>query len=233
MVNFKEKRIVIPDNEIKATPLVASNREHFEIFKRIITDEKIVFNSWFIANNFNMSLLKNYCDNFDLKLQLCLADDPDIHLPDEVLHSIGKYSSIQLALNRFFSFEENEETLRNLYKEISAASSEDDFGYFKFENSFHNLLGGGALILDKNSHIKKANLALHILNQHHGIGDVCLRNLFKKAFDENGVDEIWSKSAEEDLEIFSFMSKHGMMIKDNEDGDWFYFIDKKIYRSLG
>ena len=39
----------ITDSEIITIPLLLSDEEHFQTFKTIITNEKIVFNSWFVA----------------------------------------------------------------------------------------------------------------------------------------------------------------------------------------
>ncbi len=225
----------ITDSEIITTPLLLSDDEHFQTFKTIITNEKIVFSSWFIASHFDMTMLKNYCNNFELKIHLTLSEDPDVRLPEEIVRLIGKYSSTQLALNRFFGFEENIKILKELYEIIITDSEETGFGYFKFEDQSKNLLGGGALVLveDEESLNHKIDLALHILNQNHGIGSICLEKLFKKAFEECDVDEIWSRSAKKDLEITNFMCKHGMIIKDDEkSGEQFYFMDKKMYEAL-
>lgn len=220
--------------EIKIT-LLRNSEEDFKIFKNIITNKDVIFNSWFISSSFDITMIKNYCDNFDLKINLALMDDPDVKLPSEIMKLIGKQSSTQLALNRFFDLEENLKTLKELYQVIINDSANTGLGYFKFEDKSNNLLGGGALILiedDSNNSIKKCDLAIHILNQHHGIGDICLRNLFHKSFVDHDISEIYSRSARDALEITNFMCKHGMsLIDDEQSGDIVYFINKKMWES--
>jgi hypothetical protein len=215
--------------------LLLDNEEDFEIFKNIITNENIVFNSHFILNSFDALSLKDYCDNFELKIHLTLADDPDVKLPEEIIKLIGKCSSTQLALKRFFGFENNLKALKELYQNIIRDLENMGLGYFKFTDKKNNLLGGGALILmeDDDKQNKKVDLAIHILNQHQGIGDVCLKKLFNKAFADYNITEIYSQAAKEDLEVTNFMCKHGMIIRDDEEsGDQFYFIDKKMWEGV-
>ncbi|NBV06562.1 MAG: hypothetical protein EBS06_04925 [Proteobacteria bacterium] len=239
-----ESEIPIKDHDIVMTLLDRNNEDDFLVFKKIITNEKVIFNSWLIANSFEIPLLKNYCNNFQLKIQLTLAEDPDVKLPAEIIKVISKYSSTQLALNRFFDLEENDKKLRELFKMITENSNNSKLGYFKFEDTSKNLLGGGALIhiakKDEqttskviNKTTKKVDLILHIIDQNRGIGDLALKRFFKIAFEESDIDEIWSRSAKEDLEITNFMCKHGMTIKDDEEsGAQFYFIDKKMWEAM-
>lgn len=53
------------------------------------------------------------------------------------------------------------------------------------------------------------------------------------AFEEKDVDEIWTRPAKEDIGVANFMSKHGLVIKeDRRSREEFYFINKSIYESL-
>lgn len=195
----------------------------------------MIFNSWFIASRFDMSALKNYCDTFELKITLTLSDDPDVKLPEEIMKQVTKKSSMQLAIDRFFSFEEQEKILRELYQIITSDSEKTGLGYFVFQNKSEVILGGGALVIidDETTLDKKVDLALHILEQHRGIGNLCLEKLFQIAFEEKDVDEIWSRPAKEDIGVANFMSKHGLVIKeDRRSREEFYFINKGIYESL-
>lgn len=223
------------ESDLITTLLSGSNEEHYKIFKKIITDENIIFNSWFIASRFDMSALKNYCDTFELKITLTLSDDPDVKLPDETMKQVSKKSSIQLAIDRFFSFEEQDKNLRELYQIITSDSDKTGLGYFVFESNSNRLLGGGALVIvdDETTLDKKADLALHILEQHRGIGNLCLQKLFKIGFEEKNIDEIWNRPAKENIDVANFMSKHGLIIKeDRRSREEFYFINKSIYESL-
>ena len=108
-------------------------------------------------------------------------------------------------------------------------------GYFVFESNSNRLLGGGALVIidDETTLDKKADLALHILEQHRGIRNLCLQKLFKIGFEEKNIDEIWNRPAKENIDVANFMSKHGLIIKeDRRSREEFYFINKSIYESL-
>ncbi len=231
----KENKKPVTKSDLIATLLSENNDEHYQIFKRIITDENVIFNSWFIASRFDMSALRNYCDSFELKITLTLSDDPDVKLPEETMKQVTKKSSMQLAIDRFFSFEEQEKTLKELYQIITSDSEKTGLGYFVFQNNSGAALGGGALVIidDETTLDKKVDLALHILEQHRGIGNLCLEKLFQIAFKEKGVDEICSRPAKEDIGVANFMSKHGLIIKeDRRSREEFYFINKSIYESL-
>lgn len=96
-------------------------------------------------------------------------------------------------------------------------------------------MDGGALVNidDETTLEKRVDLALHILEQHQGIGNLCLQKLFNIAFEEKDVHEIWNMPAKENIDVANFMSKHGMIIKaDRKSGEEFYFINKSIYESL-
>lgn len=220
--------------KISTTLLSKNNESHYEIFKKIITDENVIFNSWFIASCFDIYSLQSYCDSFELKIKLTLADDPDIKLPAEIIAQTSTKTSTQLAINRFFSFEEREKNLKELYQIITSDSEKTGLGYFIFEDSEKNLLGGGALIIieDETNSNKKVDLALHILKQNCGIGNLCLEKLFQIAFQEKKIDEIWSRSLKEGINVANFMGKHGMVIRTDDNNEDFYFINKSIYESL-
>jgi len=230
-----EKLQKVSASNIKFT-LLTDSEEDFSTFRDIITNKNVIFNSWLIQNSFDMTMIKNYCDNFDLKINLTLMDDPDLKLPQEIMELVGKYSSIRLALKRFFDIEENLKVLKELYHIIIKCSGNTELGYFKFEDQNNNLLGGGALIpveSESNGKILKVDLAIHVLNQRQGIGDICLNKMFHKAFAEYGINEIRSRSAKDDIGVTNFMCKHGMTLKsDDEDEELFYFIDKKMWESL-
>lgn len=232
---IEKKEIFVKESDLTAILLSENNDEHYQVFKKIITNENVIFNSWFIASRFDMSALKNYCDTFELKITLTLSEDPDVKLPEEIMKQVIEESPTQLAIDRFFSFEEREKILRELYQIITSDSEETGLGYFVFQNQSNVVLGGGALVVisDETTLDKKLDLALHVLKPHHGIGNLCLQKLFKIAFEEKGVDEIWSRPAKEDIGVANFMSKHGMIIKmDKESREEFYFINKSIYESL-
>lgn len=225
---------------IKETLLLPNNEEHFQNFKRIITDQKVVFNSCLIANHFDLTILNHYCDNFETKLKLKLEDDVDIVIPDEVVNEYlsGKSTAVQLALNRFFSFENNLKTLRELYCKITSKAEETGLGYYKFEDisedSQDDLLGGGALIsiVEDGKKIKKADFILHIIRQNQGIGSQCFKKLITKAFEEKSLEEIWCKSTKQDLKTINFMCKRGMIIRDEEKGGWhIYYMNRRIRKA--
>lgn len=231
----EQKEKLLKESDITVRLLSENDEEHYQIFKKIITNENVIFNSWFIANNFDMSALKNYCDSFEMKITLTLSDDPDVKLPEEIMKQVSNKSSMQLAIDRFFGFEEQDKNLKELYQIITLNSEETGLGYFIFEDQSKKVLGGGALVIinDETTLDKKVDLALHILEQHRGIGNLCLQKLFQIAFEEKSVDEIWNRPAKENITVANFMGKHGMIIKtDNKSSEEFYFINKSIYESL-
>lgn len=233
---ISEQKVFLTDNDIEMVPLLPENDEHFQDFKKIITDQKVVFTSSLIADRFDMMQLNHYCDNFELKLKMKLEDDPDINLPDQIMAEYMEVkTSVQLALNRFFSFEKNAQNLREVYELVVAEFKRTGLGYYKFEDVSKKLLGGGALIpiLESCDKIKKVDFALHIIDQNNGVGSVCCDRLIKKAFDEYGVEEMWCRSMEKDLKVASFMSEHGMIIRGNKKlGGQVYFMDRKMREAL-
>lgn len=226
-----ETKIFLTDSDVEMIPLLPERDDHFQDFKKIITNEKVVFTSSLIADSFDMTLLNHYCDNFELKLKMKLEDDPDINLPDYIMTEYMEVkTSVQLALNRFFSFELNAKKLREVYKLVVAEFKKTGLGYYKFEDLSKKLLGGGALIPipESDDKIKKVNFVLHIIDQNNGAGSICCDRLIQMAFDEYGVEEIWCKSMEKDLKVANFMFEHGMIIRSNKKGEQIYFMDKKI-----
>lgn len=223
-----EGSVKFKDTDITLVKLTDCD-EDFEDFKKIITNENVIFNSWFMANQFDMSAVRNYCETFELKINLTLVGDPDVSLPEETMKKVGRYSSNQLALDRFFSFEENSKALRELFIMMLNNSDKIELGYFVFSNG-DKILGGGALTFFDSDN-KKVNLAIHIIDQGKGIGDICLRKLLRVAFNQDNINEIWVKSAKNNLYIANFLGKHGMIIKSENEAE-FYYIDKEIFSSL-
>lgn len=231
-----ETKNFLAESDFAMIPLLPKNDAHFQEFKKIITNEKVVFTSSLIADSFDMTLLNHYCDNFELKLKMKLEDDPDINLPDDIMAEYMEVkTSVQLALNRFFSFEVNASKLREVYESVVAEIEKTGLGYYKFEDVSKKLLGGGALIPipESGDRVKKVDFVIHIIDQNTGVGSICCDRLIQKAFDEYGVEEMWCKSMKKDLEVASFMSEHGMIIRGNKKmGGQLYFMDKKMREAI-
>jgi hypothetical protein len=212
---------------IVITTLLPESYDHFESFKKIITHENVVFTSSWINKWFGNETLKKRCDQTAKKIALYDDGDSEILLPQEVLEAhMRGVNPTQIALDRFFSLDENKQKLREIYKEMTGRSQETGLGYYKFEDSEANLIGGGALA-PISEDCKKVDIALHILKPKRGIGSVCLERLLNIAFKERGVEEVWGSSIINHPGTPTLCAKHGMIIQ-NEGDMKYYYIDKKM-----
>jgi RimJ/RimL family protein N-acetyltransferase len=148
-------------------------------------------------------------------------------LPQEVLEAHRRgVSSTQIALDRFFTSEENKQKLREIYKEMTGRVEATGLGYYKFEDRADDLIGGGALAPISDD-ARKVDVALHILKPRQGIGSHCLERLLDIAFKEKGVEQVWGSSIIDHPGTPTLCAKHGMIIQ-NIDGMKYYFIDRRM-----
>jgi hypothetical protein len=219
-------KIITPD-DIRITPLFPNNYDHFDDFRRIITNENIVFTSSWINKWFGIDQLKKRCDQTAQKIKLHDDGDTEISLPQEVVeaHKRG-VSPSQIALDRFFALKDNKQKLREIYKEMTGRVEETGLGYYKFEDRASDLIGGGALA-PISEDARKVDVALHILKPRQGIGSHCLERLLDIAFKEKGVEQVWGSSIIDHPGTPTLCAKHGMIIQ-NIDGMKYYFIDKRM-----
>lgn len=219
-------------DDILITSLRPRNYEDFQTFKAIITNENIVFTSSWINKWFGIDQLKKRCDFMSKKLEMLEAGDSEINLPEDVLEAYRSgLSPTQIALNRFFTTNENKDNLRRIYLEMTSQSEKTGLGYYKFEDGNRELLGGGALAPISEDG-KKVDIALHILKPKQGIGSYCLERLLDIAFKERDVDQVWGSSIIEHPGTPTLCAKHGMIIQNitAEDGEKmkYYFIDRRM-----
>ena len=214
-------------DDLSITPLKPNDYEHFEAFKKIITNENIVFTSSWIDKWFGINELKKRCDFMSKKLDMIAKGDLEMVLPEEVMEaSRNGFSPAQIALNRFFTLEENKNKLKQIYLEMTDRVEETGLGYYKFENQNLDIIGGGALApISKDA--KKVDVALHILKPKQGIGSYFLEKLLNIAFDEKGVEQVWGSSIINHPGTPVLCAKHGMIIRNIGDMKY-YFIDIKM-----
>lgn len=219
-------KILTPD-DIKITALLPNDYDHFDAFKRITTNENIVFTSSWINKWFGIDRLKKRCDQTAQKIKLYDDGDPEMMIPQEVLEAHRRgVSSTQIALDRFFSSEENKQKLREIYKEMTGRVEATGLGYYKFEDRTNDLIGGGALA-PLSEDAKKVDIALHILKPRQGIGSHCLERLLDIAFKEKGVEQVWGSSIIDHPGTPTLCAKHGMIIQ-NINGMKYYFMDRRM-----
>lgn len=223
--DFASKALTTDD--IKITPLFPNNYDHFDAFRRIITNENIVFTSSWINKWFGIDKLKKRCDQTAQKIKLYDDGDTEMLLPQEVVeaHKRG-VSPTQIALDRFFTLEDNKQKLREIYKEMTGRVEETGLGYYKFEDRSNDLIGGGALA-PISEDARKVDVALHILKSRQGIGSHCLERLLDIAFKEKGVEQVWGSSIIDHPGTPTLCAKHGMIIQ-NIEGMKYYFIDRRM-----
>ncbi len=221
-----------PIEEIKITPLLPENPEHFEAFKKIITNEHIVFTSSWIDKWFGIKQLRQKCHNTELKLKMIDEGDDDISLPKEVVDSYKQgMSPTQITLNRFFAKPENQKKLMEIYLKMGHHAAETGLGYYKFEDKEGNLMGGGALApLSDEKPVEKVDIALHILTPKQGSGTICLKKLLTKAFEEHEIKQVWGSSIINHPGTPTLCARHGMMIR-NYEGMKYYFIDREMWEA--
>ena len=223
----------IAPNDIIITPLLPNDYDHFETFKKIITDDRIVFTSSWIDRWFGVDSLKQKCAHTKMKLQLIDEGDMEIALPEEVMEAHNRgVSAEKIALDRFFSLHPNKEKLREIYLEMTGRAVETGLGYYKFESKSDNrLLGGGSLApMSEGIPVEKVDVALHILDRQKGIGSICLKSLLTKAFEECGVTQVVGSSLVEHPGTPTLCAKHGMVMK-NQDNMKYYLITKKMWEA--
>jgi hypothetical protein len=224
--------VILPE-EIRVTPLMPDSRGDFGVFKRIVTDERILFTSSWIDKWFGVKSLRQKCSHIEMKLKLVAEGDTETILPEEVLGDISKgLSASQATLNRIFSISPYEEKLKEIYLQMTSKAEETGLGYYKFENiSDGVLVGGGALApISDGVPVEEVDIALHILDPKKGIGSFCLNRLLVKAFEEHGVSQVWGSSIIEHSGTPTLCARHGMMIK-NQEGMKYYFIDREMWKT--
>ncbi|MBL6665259.1 MAG: hypothetical protein ISQ34_05395 [Rickettsiales bacterium] len=223
----------IRPEDIKITPLLPNDYDHFETFRKIITDERIVFTSSWIDKWFGVENLRQKCSHTKMKLQLIDEGDAEIALPEEVVEAHNRgVPPDKIALDRFFSLQPNKDKLREIYLGMTSRVAETGLGYYKFEDaSDRRLLGGGSLApISDGIPIEKVDIALHILDRQKGIGSICLKELLTKAFDECGVSQVVGSSLIDHPGTPTLCAKHGMVMK-NQDNMKYYFISKKMWEA--
>lgn len=219
---------IISIKNLKITTLLPNDYNHFQCFKEILTNENVVFSSSWINKWFGIERLRKRCDFMSKKLEMLDAGDPEISLPEDVLEAHRKgISPTQIALNRFFTIEENRSKLREIYLEMTKKAEQTGLGYYKFEDQYQDLIGGGALA-PLSEDAKKVDIALHILKPRQGIGSYCLEKLLEMAFKEKGVEQVWGSSLIDHRATPVICAQHGMIIQ-NIDGLKYYFMDKQMW----
>lgn len=221
-------------SDINMTLLLPDNDQHRQTFTRIITDKRIVLTSSWIDKWFGVESLKSYMNKFAFKLELAADGDKEVSIPPELLakYKAGE-SPVQIALDRFFSSEDNAKKLAEIYLAITSSAPRTGLGYFKFEDKKNVLVGGGALapIVD-NGFKDRVDIALHILDQKKGIGSACLTMLLEEAFQRRGVQEVWGSSLMDHRITPTLCARHGMIIdNDKVSGMKCYFIDKAMWEA--
>lgn len=223
----------IKTKDIKIVTLLPDSEEDFQTFKKIITSEKVVFTSSWIDSKFGINKLRNYCSKFELELQLAAEGDGDAEITaNELKRYKNGESPIQMALDRFFRKIMNDESLREVYSNMTSEAL-SDLGYYKFLDKRNGtILGGGALVpLEKvNESVTKVDIALHILEPQRGIGTVCLDMLLNDAFEKHKVKQVWGSSIIEHLGTPTLCARHGMTMQ-NIDGKKYYLLTDAVWEA--
>lgn len=106
------------DSDILITAFSSMNEDNYQVFKSLVTDEKIVFSSNLVHNNFDITEIRRYCDNFELVIQLKILK----FLTGLGIQASKKHENLsnnncitQLALKKFFELQENDRVLREIF----------------------------------------------------------------------------------------------------------------------
>ncbi len=219
--------------DIKMITLFPDSEADFKIFEEIITHRDVIFTSSWIDQYFGIETLKEYCSDFELKLKLAAKDTKGVTVARrELMDYKHSKPAIQIALDNFFSNRQNNNKLRESYKNMTSEAS-NNLGYYKFiDQNSGELLGGGALVpLKKPGEFglaTKVDIALHILRTKQGIGTICLDKLFNTAFGRPEIEQVWGSSVTSNSVTFTLCSKYGMRIE-NVDGKKYYYISRKTW----
>ncbi len=193
---------------MKIIPLSANNNEHFQLYKKILTNEKVVFTSSWMDKAFGIDNLKKYCEAFN---------------------------STQEGLDDFFSKEENHAELALQFKELSKSNSIHNCGYCMILNKNNDVIGGCGLIpleFNKNNGPTKVDMCLHILPEYQkgGIGTAIAEKLLRYAFDDLDVKEVVGTSLRDHIGTYNICAGFGMIIKDHDDLKY-YFVSRKMWEA--
>lgn len=226
--------------DIEVSYLRPENEDDYQIFKKIITNESIVFTSSWMDKGFGIKEIKDHCDTYNMIFHVIKKLGPQ-NAKSKVLISnseLEKYekgeSKTQIALDNFFSIKENDIKLRKIFSDLSQKIDSTGLGYYKFTDNEGRLLGGGALIpIDSDgSRIKKVDIGLHILHPLQGTGSRCLGMLLAKAFEEKGVDEVRGTSISSHPGTPTLCARFGMVIRNEPDeGMKYYYISKRMWEA--
>lgn len=228
-----KSELKIKPEEIDVITLKPGSEEDFQTFKQIITDEKVAFTSSWVDQYFGIKELREYCADYKSQLDSAVKKRPWAIVDRQDLqdYKLGK-SATQIALNKFFFDEQNDEKLREAYAKMTT-EAESELGYYKFvEKSTGKFLGGGALApLEKDQEsgrVTKVDVALHILEPKKGIGTACLSKLLKSAFEEHQIKEVWGSSVIDHPGTPTLCASQGMIIQ-NVGGKKYYLITDQMY----
>lgn len=215
--------------------LMTSDSDYSE-FKRIITNEKVVFSSSWMEKMFGIANLRKYCDRFSAKIDFILQGDKDININPEIIDRVkAQESRTQLALDQFFSDINIDSQLYSSFTEMSIDSKEYGVGYFKIiENNTNQLIGGAGLIPvshRQDGSPKAVDVSLHILQGRQGIGTAAMSKLLDLSFNHRNIEEVVGSSLPDNYGTIGVCSKFGMYIESRE-GLKFYFIDNNMYQAL-
>lgn len=211
--------------ELNIVPLL-NNDKDFKTFKKIITNEGVVFTSSWIDNKFDIKKLEKYCKNF---------------------------SSTQIGLNNFFNQEYINLELKETFTLLTKDQDFFKVGYCAIQDKQNNLVGGTGLIpLSSTKDIlnqepKLLDVFLHILPEYQkgGIGHTLIDRMLTYGFDELQYDnkkpagqqiEIIGSSLKEQFATQSVCAQFGMIIKgqklDNGKTYKKYYINKEMWDAV-
>ncbi len=212
--------------KLRIVPLLPENQKDFESFKKIITNEGVVFTSSWIDTMFNLKTLKEYCNNF---------------------------KTIQEGLDDFFSQEKNYEKLQDNFYNLTQYNVSHHAGYCAVLDKNNNLIGGLGLVPTKiistelNDEVKRLDIAFHILPEHQkgGIGTILVERMLRYVFDElesdlidfkPSVKEVVGSSIHTQIGTYTLCSKFGMVIREKElaNGEIYkyYYIDSDMWEAI-
>lgn len=205
------------DNPLKVTLLLPDIPEHFELFKKVITSDKIAPYSIRLQKSFHLEQIKN--SGSDLNIEAITKNEE---------------STYKIAIENFFSSAENQTKLSNLYHEITANAKYTGLGYYAFHDKKNHLLGGAILeLITPEDKTKKAVMEIQIVSQKQGFGTTAVGILLKKAFEESELSEVWGVSTKNNTGAFKICSQYSMMIQQNEKtGMQYYLLTRELWGDI-
>jgi hypothetical protein len=228
---FKNKKA---SEHLSMTLLLPDNKEHEKHFLNILGDENVTFSSSWINDRFNLDKVKKFVHRFVTKLSYLEDGDTDIHFPSIILEQRRQgLSPTQVALNTFFSTEENQKKFEEMYLSITERAYETGLGYFVFKKSDQSIIGGGGLVpVSSGIPVIRADIGLHIKVKRSGFGEQCFDQLLHYGFIERDLKEIVGSSlpdTEGTKAISSNFAMRRFEIKDNKLG---YYISRESYDAI-